>query len=91
MKLRSNVHADRYVGALLLPISYIGVGANSQAAFYGRILVDLEGHGLGWWILPEIAALRGSLRLSHGESEGILLHRSNLSGYGLWLRSVLAV
>ena len=75
-ELRGNADANRKVGAFFLAIRYIGVGANFEAAIYGRILIDHEGHGLGSaWILLQVL----SLRLSHGESERSLLHRSNLS------------
>ena len=50
-KLRGNVDADRYVGAFFLAIGYISVSTDSQGAFYGRILVDMEGHSLGCWVL----------------------------------------
>jgi len=52
------VNADRHVGAFFLAIGDIGIGADSQAAFYGRVLVDLEGHGLGTGrVLPKVLSL----------------------------------
>src|SRR5207245_5209124 len=91
-ELRSNADADRYVGAFFLAISNIGVGADFQAAFNSRILVELEGHGLGTGrILLYVLSRRRGPRLPHGESEGILLHRSDLAGYGLLLCGALAV
>src|SRR5882762_6196872 len=45
--LRSDADADRHVGAFFLAIRNVGDGIDFQAAFYGRILVELEGHGLG--------------------------------------------
>src|SRR5260370_7931482 len=91
-ELRSNVAGDGYVGGVLLAIRNIGVGADFQAAFNRGVLVELENHGLGASrVLSYVPARSRGLRLSHGESEGILLHRSNLSRYGLLWCSGLIV
>jgi hypothetical protein len=46
-KLRSNVHADRYVVAVVLAVGNIGIGVDFEFAFDGGVLIDDEGHGLG--------------------------------------------
>ena len=85
-KLLRNANADRDIVAAFLAISDVSVGADLEFAIDGGVLVDHKGHGLRSSLLHLISGCSG--RGSHIQSEGTLVHGSDLAGNRLRLHSL---
>src|SRR3977135_4159669 len=80
--LGSNADANRHVAATFLVVGNVGVGIDFETAFYGRVLVNKEGHA--FWaarFLLKLLSWSDGLARCPIESKRVFCSLGYFSGY----------